>query len=207
MKTIDKIIRTCMALLVAGSLYFAKPAKAESEYRIITSAKVPVSKKLSIGFLSEDRYKKDNHYWDKKQIGLDYKISDFLTLSPKYARLYLNGKEGSLYGLNLGSKGKFKGINLVSGLEWEYFSYNHRLLTEPHIKISKPIKIGKGTIVPYFSNRAFFDEQLKLVEHRPGLGLEFPINRNLSLGVGIDYRDRKKGKNGCMVTGGIKFKF
>lgn len=208
MKTIDRIIVTCMALIIAGNLYLAKHIKAtESEYRLMTSVKTRISEKVNIEFLSEDRYKKGNHYWDKKQIGLDYKINDYLTISPKYASLMLNGKAGSLCALNLGLKEKLGGIDINGGLELEYFSHDNNLLTEPHTKLSKPFRIGEQTIVPYFTDRTFFGEGLRLIENRPALGAVIPINKNLSLAVEAAYRDHKHGKDNYMITFGIPIKF
>ncbi|MDO8741024.1 MAG: hypothetical protein Q7J54_05635 [Candidatus Woesearchaeota archaeon] len=209
MKTLKNAVRAASAglgLLCLASMLCAD----ETEYRAITQTSAKITDKVGVWVRTEDRWKKGDNYYDEEKIGFDFTVGKYLALSPAVCNRRVGSSDSDIAFLTVSTSKKMGNTALVGALTEEYNLDAKTSLTEPFVKIARPVKLGDIRMAPYAYDLAFISNaDGSLRENRIGVGIELPLAEKIKLAVEYAIRDMDPavGKNSNMYTVSVNGKF
>lgn len=199
-----------VVLLLIGLSGSIKSASAGNDWEYWSNFEVSgtIDNNLALKIKVEPRYSNDcsDHYYTSFQFGLDWKLEEWLVVSPYYE--HVDNKKNGDWQVEerpfLDVTGKWKLYKLSfsdrNRLEYrikendEFFRYRNKLTV-------KLPKLTRLEIQPSVAEELFYDfGEDKLNKNRIYTGLEFPIVKTIGAGIYYIFENRKKDNDWTTVN-------
>jgi hypothetical protein len=187
-----------LAILNFASLAFAD---RDWEYWSQETFSFPINEKITYLIIPEWRFKEDmrNAYLFKLETAPVFKVNDYLEVAPYY--VYQEKKSAGVWDrsdlayfdttLKLALK-QFWNIKLSNRLRYQYDFDKAKTTLRNSLRVSKPLKISKKEITPYFSEEPFYNAKLeRITEHRAAAGLSYNLTKNTAVSLSYMLNSKK----------------
>jgi hypothetical protein len=179
-------------------------AQRDWEYWNQEQATVPVTKRISLIFNSEWRFKADMHdmYQFKQENGISFKITNWFDFAPYYVFQRKKGNfdwDGSdLMYLDEVFKFTLKKIfhlKVNNRFRYQYDFDKRKTVLRNTLRLSRDFPLIKHLSVwPFISEEPFYDCKINRInEHRSTVGFGLTIYKNITASIGYMINSKKPG--------------